>query len=175
MMKNLFPRGATMLFGGTGGIGRVVAKEFAKAGSNIAVMYRSKKDIAHQLVEEAQAMEQKASCHPCDVTDHEALGKAIQDAIKQHDRIHTMVWGAGPLAQQLLINETSREQWRNAVNIETHGFYGTHHWWSIKHLHRYVSEYAYRQNTIGLSGEPALGSIIRASEGKRLTYAELIQ
>ena len=55
------------------------------------------------------------------------------------------------------------------------GYYGTHHWWSHKHLHRYVSEYTYRQNTIGLSGEPALASMIRAGSGKRLTYVELTQ
>ena len=55
------------------------------------------------------------------------------------------------------------------------GYIGTHHWWSIKHLHRYVAEYTYRQNTIGLSGEPAIGSIVRNSEGKRLSYANLIQ
>lgn len=54
------------------------------------------------------------------------------------------------------------------------GYYGTHHWWSVKHLHRYVAEYAYRHNTIGLSGEPALASVIRNADGKRLTYRELI-
>ena len=46
------------------------------------------------------------------------------------------------------------------------GYVGTHHWWSVKHMHRYVAEYAYRQNTIGLSGEPALGTLLRNSEGK---------
>lgn len=54
------------------------------------------------------------------------------------------------------------------------GYYGTHHWWSVKHTHRYVAEYAYRQNTIGLSGVPAIGSIIRNGQGKRLTYEGLI-
>ncbi len=53
------------------------------------------------------------------------------------------------------------------------GYYGTHHWWSVKHLHRYVAEYQHRQNTIGLSGEPALATIVRKGEGKRLTYAAL--
>lgn len=53
------------------------------------------------------------------------------------------------------------------------GYYGTHHWWSVKHTHRYVSEYVYRQNTIGLSGIPALGSLIRSGQNKRLTYAQL--
>ncbi len=54
------------------------------------------------------------------------------------------------------------------------GYYGTHHWWSKKHLNRYVSEFAYRQNTIGLTGEPAIAAFIRKAVGKRLTYASLI-
>lgn len=54
------------------------------------------------------------------------------------------------------------------------GYIGTHHWWSMEHTHRYVAEYSYRQNSIGLSGEPAIGSLVRNGEGKRLTYAALI-
>lgn len=54
------------------------------------------------------------------------------------------------------------------------GYHGTHHWWSVKHTHRYVAEYAHRQNTIGLSGVLALGSVTRNGQNKRLTYAELI-
>ena len=54
------------------------------------------------------------------------------------------------------------------------GYVGTHHWWSIKHLHRYVAEYVYRHNTIGLSGEKAIGRLIRNSEGKKLSYKQLI-
>lgn len=40
-------------------------------------------------------------------------------------------------------------------------------------MHRYIAEYAYRHNTIGLSGEPALASVICNGFGKRLKYAEL--
>lgn len=54
------------------------------------------------------------------------------------------------------------------------GYYGTHHWWSRKHLNRYVSEFAYRQNTIGLAGELALAALVRGAQGKRLTYTTLI-
>ncbi len=55
------------------------------------------------------------------------------------------------------------------------GYVGTHHWWSFKHLSRYVNEYVYRQNTIGISGEVAIGGIIRNGENMRLTYADLIK
>ena len=52
-------------------------------------------------------------------------------------------------------------------------YVGTHHWWSMKHLHRYVAEYVYRHNTIGLSGTPAIGRVIRNSIGKKLSYKQL--
>jgi len=34
-----------------------------------------------------------------------------------------MVWGAGPLVEQVLIEEASFEQWQQAINVEVHGFY----------------------------------------------------
>ena len=53
------------------------------------------------------------------------------------------------------------------------GYIGTHHWWSIKHLHRYVNEYVYRQNTRGLSGVTAIGKLVKNREGKKLSYQQL--
>ena len=53
-------------------------------------------------------------------------------------------------------------------------YIGTHHWWSVKHLHRYVAEYVYRHNTRPLSGLEAIGAVIRHGEGATLSYAGLI-
>ena len=52
-------------------------------------------------------------------------------------------------------------------------YIGTHHWWSVKHLHRYIAENVYRHNTIGVSGEFVLGCLLRNGEGVRLRYSEL--
>jgi len=101
MPDALFPGGATMVFGATGGIGQVVAKEFAKAGSEIAIMYRSKDTLAKELKAEIEDMERVATIHQCDVTDEKKLQNAIRDAVSEHGKIHTMVWGAGPLVEQL--------------------------------------------------------------------------
>lgn len=54
------------------------------------------------------------------------------------------------------------------------GYYGTYHWWSVKHMRRYTTEFAYRFNTIGLTSEPALAGVLRGGVGKRLIYRELI-
>ena len=123
MTEALFPQGATLVFGATGGIGQVVAREFGKSGSDVAVMYRSKESVAKAVAANIEAAGQKASVHQCDVTDHTALTQAIDAAIRTHGRIHTLVWGAGPLVDQVLISESTREQWRKAVDVEVHGFF----------------------------------------------------
>lgn len=123
MSDELFPKGATLIFGATGGIGQFVAKEFAKAGSDVAIMWRSREETAHSLAQEIESEGQKATLHQCDVKDLDSLEKAVQEAIEAHGRIHTLVWGAGPLVEQVLISESTREQWRNAVDTEVHGFF----------------------------------------------------
>lgn len=118
-----FPEGAVMVFGATGGIGKVVAREFSLAGCDLAIMWRSKEGAAQLLAKEAEADGQKASTHQCDVTDQRGLQSAIEAAILAHGRIHTMVWAAGPLVEQVLISECSRELWMRAINTELHGFF----------------------------------------------------
>ena len=118
-----FPKGAVMVFGATGGIGSVVAREFSRAGCDVAIMWRSKDDSAQLLASEVEAAGQTASTHQCDVTDPVSLQSAIDAAIAVHGRIHTMVWGAGPLVEQVLISECSRELWMRAINTEVHGFF----------------------------------------------------
>jgi NAD(P)-dependent dehydrogenase (short-subunit alcohol dehydrogenase family) len=119
----MFSKGAVIIFGATGGIGRVVALEFAKAGSDVAIIWRSKQDVAKDLQVEIIATGQKATIHQCDVTKDGAIDQAIDQAINEHGRLHTMVWGAGPLVEQVYMAETTKAQWRSAVDIEVHGFF----------------------------------------------------
>ena len=54
------------------------------------------------------------------------------------------------------------------------GYYGTHHWMSPKHLHRYTTEFASRHNRRTLSSEQHLNAVVRGLFGKSLPYQELI-
>ena len=49
MSKPGFPSGAALVFGGSGGIGQHIAKAFGNAGSDVAVVYRTKKDVAETV------------------------------------------------------------------------------------------------------------------------------
>ena len=101
----------------------MVAREFARAGSDVAILWRSKSEVAESLQSDISALGRKASCHQCDVTDQETLVAAVESAIETHGRIHSMVWGAGPLVDQVMISECTPEQWRRAIDVEVHGFF----------------------------------------------------
>lgn len=122
-MSNDFPEGAVIVFGGSGGIGKGVALEFAKAGTNVAICYRSKKDVAEATAATIRALGVKASIHQADVRDRAAVQAAFDEAAAEHGRIHSVVWGAGPIVAQVAIADWTDEQFRNSMEIEVFGFY----------------------------------------------------
>lgn len=118
-----FPEGCTLLIGGSGGIGQGVARTFADAGSDIAVVYRSKARIAGAVAEYARGKGRTASVHAADVTNAAQVRATIDAAIAAHGRIHSVVWAAGPLVNQRYLAETPMEEWRRAFDVEVHGFF----------------------------------------------------
>ena len=55
-----------------------------------------------------------------------------------------------------------------------HGYYGTFHKMSRKHLYRYVTEFSGRHNVRRLDTVVQMNDIARAMSGKRLPYQNLI-
>lgn len=122
-MDRLFPEGAAMVFGGTGGLGSASARALARTGSDIALCYRSKRDAAEVLADEFRGFGRAVSLHCVDATDPASLAVARDEAIAAHGRVHTMVWAAGPLVDQLHLSETPLEKWRRAIDVEVNGFF----------------------------------------------------
>ena len=55
------------------------------------------------------------------------------------------------------------------------GYIGTHHWWSVKHLDRYVTEFADRHNVRAADTIDQMRAVAEGMIGRRMTYAELIR
>jgi len=118
-----FSKGCAMIFGGSGGLGAGVCRTFAQAGADLAIVYRSKQSAAQSVADDVRANGRKASIHAADVTMDGDVKAAIDAAIAEHDRIHTVVWAAGPLVNQRYLSQTPMSEWRNAFEIEVHGFF----------------------------------------------------
>lgn len=123
MSHNPFPAGATLVFGGSGGIGQEVAKSFALAGSDVAIAYRSKLEVATRVQDAISALGRKATVHATEVTDPARVQATVDAALQAHGRIHTVVWAAGPVVEQVHIAETSQALWKRSIDIEVHGFF----------------------------------------------------
>ena len=118
-----FPKGVALIFGGSGGIGRGVALTFAREGCPVAIAYHSKKEVAEQTAAEIRALGVEVSIHQGDVRDPEQVRALVSAATEKHGRVHTMVWGAGPVVPQYPIASWTDEQFRNSIEIEAFGFH----------------------------------------------------
>ncbi len=123
MRKSGFPQGATLVFGGSGGIGQCVALEFARAGVPVAVAYRSKAEVAQRVAGQIREEGVDASIHQVDVTDVDQIQATLDAAIEIHGRVHTIVWAAGPFVNQLHISEMDPDDWKRAIDVEVMGFF----------------------------------------------------
>ena len=54
------------------------------------------------------------------------------------------------------------------------GYDGTYHWWSVKHMQRYVTEFAGRFNLRDLPTAQQLGTMVQGMVGEYLPWRELV-
>ena len=127
MTEKLFPEGAVLVVGGSGGIASFVCREFAKAGTDVALTYFSKRPNADKVVEAVKGLGRKAVAYQLDVSKADDVSAVIEQAAKDFGRIHTIVYGAAPLTHQLYISELTPEHWAKAIDQETNGFFRVVH------------------------------------------------
>jgi 3-oxoacyl-[acyl-carrier protein] reductase len=61
------------------------------------------------------------------VADNNQVAAVLADAARQHGRIHTVVYGAAPLTDQLYISQFTPERWQQAIDQEIGGFFRVVH------------------------------------------------
>jgi NAD(P)-dependent dehydrogenase (short-subunit alcohol dehydrogenase family) len=101
MTEPMFPAGAALIVGGSGGVGQAVCRELARAGTDVAITFQKKQGVAESLAAEIRALGRKVSVHQLTIGDAARVDAVIEEAAQQHGRLHTIVVGAGTLATQL--------------------------------------------------------------------------
>jgi NAD(P)-dependent dehydrogenase (short-subunit alcohol dehydrogenase family) len=123
MSDKMFPDGAVLVVGGSGGVGQSVCLEFARAGTDVALTYHKKREAAEAIAQQIRALGRKASVHQLTIGDAARVDAVVAEAAAEHKRLHTIVVGAGSLAIQVLVSEMTREQWRLVVEQDLNGFF----------------------------------------------------
>jgi len=127
----------------------------------------------------------KVRAHPIDTPDRITLHSAIVENVERGSAIYTDAWPAYeglPGYQHEAVAHSAGEYVRGMAHtngIESfwavlkRGYVGVYHYMSMKHLHRYVDEFSYRQSEGPDNGLMAIGRTISGMQGRRLMYKEL--
>jgi NAD(P)-dependent dehydrogenase (short-subunit alcohol dehydrogenase family) len=122
MSEAMFDEGAVLIFGGSGGVGQGVCREFAKAGADVALTYHKQKGVADDLATELTGLGVKASAHQVTISDADRVEALIEEVANRYGRIHSIVVGVGTFVGQRMIADATREEWNNVIDEDLKGF-----------------------------------------------------
>lgn len=99
-----------LITGASRGIGRAIALEFAKAGSEVIINFHRSKEKAEELAMEIEKMGKKAHLAPFDVSNPKEVKEAIKDLEERLGTIHILVNNAG-ITRDGLFLRMKEEDW----------------------------------------------------------------
>lgn len=106
--------------GGSRGIGRAIALEFAARGANVAIVYLVHHAQADEVVREVQALGVQSEKHATSVADHAAIREMFAAFVQAHGRIDVLVNCAGINRDKTLAKLTS-SQWQEVLDTNLTG------------------------------------------------------
>lgn len=95
--------------GASRGIGRAISLALADAGASVALVSRSAERL-RKVSAEISNRGGKASVHPCDITDGEAVSATFKGITDQYGALHILVNNAG-MTRDNLIMRLSSDDW----------------------------------------------------------------
>ncbi len=123
-----FPDGVALVVGAAGALGAASCRALARAGSDLALTWRSKEAPVLELAAELAGHDRPGqgrvlSSHRCDLADRTAPAALIAEVLAQRGAIHTLVFAAGADLGTPWFAETGTAEWEQAVTIDVHGFF----------------------------------------------------
>lgn len=121
-MRKLEKRVA-VITGGSRGIGKGIALEFAKQGANIAISYLSNEEAARATVAECEEYGVKAIAVQANAGDADDV-KRMADAVeKEFGTVNILVNNAGTIGIEVSIEDMEVEEWDRVINTDLRGVF----------------------------------------------------
>lgn len=117
-MKNI------IVTGGSRGIGKCLAQNFAKAGHNVVLNYNKSKKEAEQIKKELEEQGIKIEIFKADVSKREDVNKLIKFAIKTMGGIDVLINNAG-IAKLQMFQDVTEETWNEIMDTNLKSVYYT--------------------------------------------------
>lgn len=119
----LFPAGAAVVIGGSGGIGRAVCEALARAGCDVAFTFRSNEQAAQEVSEVVSAAGHRPLALKLDLTDRAGCRAAIDRAAAELGGIHSLVLATGADISMTYAAEIDPDEWDRTIGGDLTGSY----------------------------------------------------
>ena len=106
-----------LITGGSQGIGRAIARKFAAAGANVAIVARNQGGLDEAAAEIAAGTKAKLVTIAADVGTADGCRRAYETAERSFGQIDVLVNNAGT-SQRGVFEEVSDEMWQNDIDLK---------------------------------------------------------
>jgi 2-hydroxycyclohexanecarboxyl-CoA dehydrogenase len=114
--------GCTLVVGGTGGIGRAVAR-CVGAAEPVYFTFHNNEDAARELAAELADAGTRAAYGRCDLTDRASISACIEHAAQAFGRVRSIIFSSGPNIAQEYVSDFTSEQLQQVLNADVCGFF----------------------------------------------------
>jgi len=111
-----------LLTGGSRGVGKKIAVEFAKSGYQVAFTYASDEESAKATVDEIRKYGIRAKYYPLDISDYSAVQEVMSRVLDCFGTIDVLVNNAG-IIDVSLIKNMSLDSWKKVIEVNLTGVF----------------------------------------------------
>ncbi len=112
----------TIVTGASRGIGRAIAKRFAKEGAKVVINYNHSRSQAAKLLREIQGAGGEAIIVKADVSNPRDVKRLVKKAVEAYGRVDVLVNNAGVLFQETFL-DAPEDVWDKTIDINLKGAY----------------------------------------------------
>lgn len=105
-----------LVTGASCGIGKEIAKGFAREGAVVGVNYLSNDEAALNLKREIEEFRGEAHLFKADITDSSMVKDMVRELYSKHNKIDILVNNAGVIKDNLILNMEERE-WDKVIEV----------------------------------------------------------
>lgn len=115
--------------GGSSGIGRAIAMDFARVGANVAFCYLDTGDESHAEAQEVagclRELEVRVMCAACDIRESDQVNAFVADAVERLGGVHILINNAG-IGRDRALWRLDDADWKSVLDTNLTGtFYMT--------------------------------------------------
>lgn len=153
-----------VITGGSRGIGKAMAVEFARLGANVAILYSSNRESAEKTLDEVKAYGVYAYAFPCDVSSFEGTKATVAEILKVFPTVDILVNNAG-ITKDGIVLSMSEENFDAVVETNLKGAFNMIRHLSATIMKRKAGRILNISSVAGLMGNPGQSNYASAKAG----------